>query len=282
MNGFASGPSDHLIAKHQIKNLPTAPGIISKFFRMIENINVSTKKISYLNTQDQVFSDKILRIPNNTFCSVSRKISFIAQALMIMKFNVLKSLILTKSVFNIIQESIAELWKYSIGCATETMATTMYRYNTKEILIPRLLHDLNKVILTLNMPEDLQLIRGKVEADELFFYVAKILVLDFNNGEIGQWLAEYWNLSKNLNESIRSHYSPERVVFFPKSIIIAHVTNVIVRSWGFSYDGNSLVPHISQAAWKLLSLKISNFTYITNILNPKLANLNELTRMGGT
>lgn len=285
MNDFTPGPSAHLIAKRQtkqIKSLPTVPGIMSKISRMVKKLNNSATKIVYLKTQDQGFSDKILRIPNSTFCSISRKINFIAQALIIMDFNMLKSLLLTSSIFNIIQKSTVELWKYSIGCTAGIMATVMCRHNTEKFLITRFLHHLSKIVLTLNIPEDLRLIRGKVEADELFFYKVKLPVLDFHNGGIGQWLAEHWNLSKNLNKPIRSHYSLEKAIFFPKDITIVHVTNVIMRSWGFDYDRDSLMPTISQATWKLLGLKIGNFVYIINILNPKLASLSELTRMGGT
>jgi putative nucleotidyltransferase with HDIG domain len=285
VNSFTPGPSDRLTAKRQvkrIKNLPTVPGVVAKMSRMVENPETSAAEVGRLITQDQVLSAKVLRMANSAFFGMSRKISSIAQALMILGFDVVKGLVLTSSVFDMIQKSMAGLWEHSIGCAAAAgaVATVLGRDDAEEILVAGLLHDLGKVVLALNMPEDMRLIREKVETDGLFFYEAETAVLDFHHGEIGQWLAEHWNLPESLAEPMRLHHSPERAVLFPEGTAIVHIADVIVRGRGFGYAGDPLVPPISQAAWDLLGLKTSDFASIIDILEPKLASLSELTRAG--
>ncbi len=278
--------SDRVAAKREvrrIKNLPTVPGIVAKISRMVENPETSAAEVGRLISQDQVLSAKVLRMANSAFFGMSRKISSIPQALMILGFDVVKGLVLTSSVFDMIQKSMAGLWEHSIGCAAASgaVATALGRDDAEEILVAGLLHDLGKVVLALNMPEEMKQIREKVEKENFFFYEAENAVLDFHHGEVGQWLAEHWNLPESLAEPMRLHHSPERAVVFPESTAIVHIADIIIRGWGFGYAGDGLVPPVSMAAWEMLGLKTSDFPAILELLEPKLANLSELTQQGG-
>lgn len=277
--------NDRVSAKREvrrIKNLPTVPGIVAKISRMVENPETSAAEVGKLITQDQVLSAKVLRMANSAFFGMSRKISSIAQALMILGFDVVKGLVLTSSVFDMIQKSMAGLWEHSIGCAAASgaVATALGRDDAEEILVAGLLHDLGKVVLALNMPQEMELIKAKVEEKNILFYEAEGEVMDFNHGEIGQWLAEHWNLPESLAEPMRLHHHPERAVVYPESTAIVHIADSIIRGWGFGYAGDPQVPPISRAAWDLLGLKPSHLPEIINILEPKLTNLSELTQVG--
>lgn len=268
--------NDRVAAKREvrrIKNLPTVPGIVAKISRMVENPETSAAEVGRLITQDQVLSAKVLRMANSAFFGMSRKISSIANALMILGFDVVKGLVLTSSVFDMIQKSMAGLWEHSIGCAAASgaVATVLGRDDAEEVLVAGLLHDLGKVVLALNMPEEMKQIKEKVEAENLFFYEAENAILDFHHGEIGQWLAE----------PMRLHHNPERAVIYPECTAIVHLADIIIRGWGFGYAGDPLVPPVSMAAWEILGLKTSDFKNILEILEPKLANLSELTRQSG-
>ncbi len=278
-----SRPSDRMTAKREvkrIKNLPTVPGIVAKISRMVENPETSAAEVGRLITQDQVLSAKVLRMANSAFFGMSRKISSIAQALMILGFDVVKGLVLTSSVFDMIQKSMAGLWEHSIGCAAASgaVATVLGRDDAEEILVAGLLHDLGKVVLALNMSEEMAMIRDKVEKENILFYEAELEIMDFHHGEIGQWLAEHWNLPESLAEPMRLHHNPERAVVYPESTAIVHIADIIIRGWGFGYAGDPLVPPVSMAAWDLLGLKTTDFPAILEILEPKLTNLSELTQ----
>jgi len=282
MTGSDTQPSDRLTAKREvkrIKNLPTIPGVVAKISHMVENPETSVAEVGSLITQDQVLSAKVLRMANSAFFGMSRKISSIPQALMILGFDVVKGLVLTSSVFDMIQKSMAGLWEHSIGCAAASgaVAEALGRDDAEEILVAGLLHDLGKVVLALNLPDDLKLIREKIKSDRMFFHEAEAAVLDFHHGEIGQWLAEHWNLPDSLAEPMRLHHHPERAVHYPEATAIVHIADAIIRGWGFGFSGDNLAPPISPAAWALLGFKTGDFKTILDILEPRLANLTELT-----
>ncbi|MDR2724848.1 MAG: HDOD domain-containing protein [Candidatus Adiutrix sp.] len=283
----APQPSDRLAAKREvkrIKNLPTLPGVVAKISRMVENPETSAAEIGRLIAQDQVLSAKVLRMANSAFFGMSRKISSIPSALMILGFDVVKGLVLTSSVFDMIQKSMAGLWEHSIGCAAAAgaVAETLGRDDAEEILVAGLLHDLGKVVLALNLPDDLKLIREQTQSGRMFFYEAEAAVLDFHHGEIGQWLAEHWNLPESLAEPMRLHHHPERAVICPEVTAIVHIADSVIRGWGFGYSGDDLAPPISPAAWDLVGLKPDDFRTILDKLEPRLAHLSELSSISET
>lgn len=275
--------NDRLTAKREvrrIKNLPTIPGVVAKISHMVENPETSAAEVGKMIAQDQVLSAKVLRMANSAFFGMSRKISNISSALMILGFEVVKGLVLTSSVFDMIQKSMGGLWEHSIGCAAAAgaVAEALGRDDAEEILVAGLLHDLGKVVLAINMPEEVGKIRAKVDEEHLLFHEAETAVLDFTHGEVGLWLAEHWNLPESLGEPMRLHHNPERAVVYPECTAIVHIADAIVRGWGFGFPGDPYVPPISPWAWRLLGLKGSDLPVILDMLEPRLANLSELTQ----
>ncbi|MDR1608463.1 MAG: HDOD domain-containing protein [Deltaproteobacteria bacterium] len=263
----------------RIKNLPTVPGIVAKISRMVENPETSAAEVGRLISQDQVLSAKVLRMANSAFFGMSRKISSISQALVILGFDVVKGLVLTSSVFDMIQKSMAGLWEHSIGCAAASgaVATVLGRDDAEEILVAGLLHDLGKVVLALNLPEEMAVVLKKVAEGPILFYEAENELLDFDHCDLGEWLAEHWNLPESLAEPMRLHHRPEKAVLNPERVAIVHIADIIIRSKGFGHAGDLLVPPISMPAWELLKLRKTDFLPILEILEPKLASLRDLT-----
>ena len=276
------GIQDRVQAKREvrrIKNLPTVPGIVAKIARMVENPETSAAEVGRLISQDQVLSAKVLRMANSAFFGMSRKISSISQALVILGFEVVKGLVLTSSVFDMIQKSMAGLWEHSIGCAAASgaVATLLGRDDAEEILVAGLLHDLGKVVLALNLPEEMSLVRAKVAKGDVLFYEAENEVLDFDHSELGQWLAEHWNLPESLAEPMRLHHRPEKAVLKPECTAIVHIADIVIRAKGFGNAGDDLVPPVSMAAWEMLGLRRTDFLPILEILEPKLSSLCDIT-----
>jgi HD-like signal output (HDOD) protein len=275
---------DRMQAKKEvrrIKNLPTVPGIVAKISRIVENPETSVAEVGRLIAQDQVLSAKVLRMANSAFFGMSRKISSISQALVILGFEVVKGLVLTSSVFDMIQKSMAGLWEHSIGCAAASgvIAAHLGRDDAEEVLVAGLLHDLGKVVLALNLPAEMRLVQEKVEADDVCFYEAEAQVLDFDHAEIGQWLAEHWNLPESIAEPMRLHHRPEKAVLKPEWTAIVHMADIIVRAKGFGHAGDDMVPPVSARAWEILGLRKTDFLPILEKLDPKLAALKDLTAL---
>ena len=272
--------TDKAEAKRQIKrikNLPTIPGIVHKISRMVENPDTSSADVGRMISQDQVLSAKVLRMANSAFFGMSRSISSITQALVILGFDVVKGLVLTSSVFDMIQKGMAGLWEHSIGCAAASgvIAKMMGREDAEEVLVAGLLHDLGKVVLTLQLAEETDRVLKLAEEKGISFFEAEREVLDFTHGDVGLWLAEHWNLPDVLAEPMRFHHQPERARNAPEQTAIVHLANIVIRAQGIGFSGDRFVPGLSHQAWDLIGLSPGDFPAILEELEPKLASLQD-------
>ncbi|MDY6851463.1 MAG: HDOD domain-containing protein [Thermodesulfobacteriota bacterium] len=261
----------------RIKNLPTLPGIVQKISGMVESPHTSSSDVARLISQDQVLSAKVLRMANSAFFGMSRKISSITQALVILGFDVVKGLVLTSSVFEMMKQSMAGLWEHSVGCAAASgvIARRLGRPDAEEVLVAGLLHDLGKVVLSLEMPEEMAVIMKEAQTKQISFYETEGEVLGFNHQDVGLWLSEHWNLPDNLSEPMRYHHQPERAVNAVQETAIVHLADIIIRAKGFGFGGDDFVPPLSAPAWKILGLKTGDFGGLIDELEPKLLNIGD-------
>ena len=159
----------------RIKNLPTVPGIVQKISKMVENPETTPAEVGRLISQDQVLSAKVLRMANSAFFGMSRKISSITQALIVLGFDVVKGLVLSSSVFDMMKKSMDGLWEHSIGCAAAAgvLAGHLGRKDAEEVLLAGLLHDLGKVVLILQLPDETAQVLAVCETKQVSFYEAE-------------------------------------------------------------------------------------------------------------
>ncbi len=256
----------------RIKNLPTLPGIVQKISKMVENPDTTPQQVGRLISQDQVLSAKVLRMANSAFFGMSRKISSITQALIVLGFDVVKGLVLSTSVFDMMKKTMDGLWEHSIGCAAAAgvVAGRMGRKDVEEILVAGLLHDLGKVVLALQLPEETARILAICKKKKASFYRVEKAVLDFTHCDVGMWLAEHWNLPFALAEPMCYHHQPERSRLAPEQAAIVHLANILVRAYGFGFSGDRFVPPLSRPAWQMLGLHPDDFEGILEELEPKL------------
>jgi putative nucleotidyltransferase with HDIG domain len=275
-----TGPSEETAAKRRVrrlKNLPTLPDIVVKITKLMENPDTSAPQVGALIGRDQVLSAKVLRLANSAFYGQSRKISSIDQALVVLGFDAVRGLILSTSAFDLMARGIGGLWEHSLGCAAAAGAIARHlgRGDAEEIWIAGLLHDLGKVVLSLQAPEDLNRVLAAVEEKKAWFIQGEKALLGYTHDQVGLWLAEHWNLPVNLAEPIRFHHFPDQAENAPDQTAIVHLANIVIRARGFGFAGDPYVPPLSRRAFKRLGLTPKDFDPILDALEPKLANLTE-------
>jgi len=260
----------------RIKNLPTIPPIVAKISKMVESPTTSSADVGKVISQDQVLSAQILRMANSPFFGMSRKISSVTQALVILGFDVIKGLVLTSSVFEMMQKSIVGLWEHSIGSAAtaRVLANLVGQSEEEEVSVAGLLHDLGKVVMSVQLEDKARdEIVALVQKKKTSRYEAENEVLGFTHAQVGLWLAEHWKLPQSLAEPMCYHHQPEKARHAPKQTAIVHLANIIIRARGFGFGGDPYVPPLSKEAWELLGLKTDDFQDILEEMEPNLLSL---------
>ena len=239
-----------------IKTLPTLPGVITKLGALAENNKVSVQEMAQVVSSDQVLSAKILRLVNSAFYGFSGRISTVSNALILLGVNVVKSLAISSSIFEIMEKNVVGLWEHSMGVAVaaNVMSKRLRLPEPEETSTAALLHDIGKVIIKIKLQQEFSQLTTRIEEQGLMMIEAEQELLETDHAEIGEWLARTWLLPEKLIEPIACHHSVEKSILHQTKTSVVHVADVLIKASGFGFSGDNLVPSIQPVAWKRLGL----------------------------
>jgi|Deesub1362B_J571_1020462.scaffolds.fasta_scaffold01287_4 putative nucleotidyltransferase with HDIG domain len=246
-----------------VNDLPTLPSIYTQITEVIKDPNSSVADVAKIIERDQSLTSKVLRLVNSSFYGFARQISTIRQAVVLLGFNNIKNTVLSVSVFQTFagmslgRFDMRDFWKHSI--ATGVLATFLDKRLRKgyqeETFVAGLLHDIGKIILNRYFgdmfEEALQYAQSKKET----FYRAERAVIGFSHDEIGEYLAEKWQLPYTLVESIALHHQPSNLRSNPTLVAIVHLANVLAHELHFGFSGDFKVPDVDSFAYEELGIQ---------------------------
>ncbi|HWR69136.1 MAG TPA: HDOD domain-containing protein [Desulfomonilia bacterium] len=252
-----SNKVQHLkVLARKIQSLPTLPKVVEKLMTMVESPDVSPKDVGKLISSDQVLGARVLRLVNSPFYGFPGRISSISHAIILLGFNVIKGVVLSASVFDLMERSMIGLWEHSLGSAivSGTISKRLGLGEPEEISTAALLHDIGKVLVRVSLSADYDRIVGVVNARQISFREAELEVLEVDHAEIGQWLSREWNLPEKLSVPIAGHHDPEGAVQFKDRVAVVHIADAIVRACGVGNGGDPWVGQISRKAWESIGM----------------------------
>jgi len=255
------------------KNVPTLPGVFEKISLLIDSSSTTAEDVANIISSDQALSAKVLRVVNSVFYGFPGRISNLTHALIILGFDVVKGLVLSTSVFDMmLARGFHGLWEHSLGCAVTAgvIARKTNDPHPEEVSIAALLHDIGKVILKIELSKESSRIDQAVLEKQISTYEAEEEILGFNHTTVGNWLCQEWHLPNKLSDPITYHHRPRLSRLAQGPTAIVHVANVLVRGIGFGFPGDNLVPKIEPVAWKVLDISDSLLEEIIREMDDKL------------
>lgn len=259
-------------ALREVKNLPTLPGIVSKLTRMAEDPDTTTEQMGKLISKDHILSAKLLKLVNSAFYGFPQKISSLSSAIILLGFNVIKSLIISASIFELMESSDLELWEHSLGTAVvaNVMAKRLGISDPEEVSTAGLIHDIGKVAIKMELPEEYDKIINLVEMKQISVREAELMVLGLDHAEVGGWLAKSWFLPKKLVEPITHHHAPKQAEEETLACAILHFSDVVIRGLGYGHGADIWVPPLSKKAFEDLGIGADDFDGILDEIEEKL------------
>ncbi|HHL40992.1 MAG TPA: HDOD domain-containing protein [Deltaproteobacteria bacterium] len=255
-----------------VNTLPTLPGIISRLTELAEDRESTIEEMARLVSSDHVLSAKILKLVNSPFYGFPGRVSTVSNALILLGVNVVKSLALSSSIFEIMEKHAVGLWEHSLGAAVaaSVITDTLGMEDAEEVSTAALLHDIGKVILKIKLDERLEEI-GRVAADGgISMFEAERRVLDTDHAEIGGWLARRWYLPEQLVEPVMFHHAVERSSKHREKTAAVHMADILVKASGFGASGDEFVHSASPLALEVLGLDMERLEEIVLRIEDRL------------
>jgi len=198
------------------RDLPAMPQVASKVLELSSDPNTSAFQLQQVIADDQAMTARILKIANSALYSCSRKIKTLTEAIVMLGFNSIRSLVVTSAARNLYNTRTSQtglkerlLWEHSIGCAfaCRIMAGETRPALTEEAFLAGLMHDIGKLVLNLQTPEMFDQIVQVVYNENRSFARTEQEIYGFDHTEVGALLVNKWKLSPILEEVIRNHHN---------------------------------------------------------------------------
>jgi putative nucleotidyltransferase with HDIG domain len=259
-------------------NIATIPDIVSKLRRTMDSPSASAVAVGEEISKDQVLAAKVLRLVNSGFYGFRTPITTITQAMVLLGFDVVKTLVLSASVLDILElmnKYLAGLWEHSLATArvANALGERLRLPNPEEIAVAGLLHDLGKVIIAQRFPAEHKEIQAVVDRTGCMSLDAEREVLGVTHPEVGMWLLKKWGLPGKLVYPIAYHHAFHPSREFADRTAIIHLADIMCRARGLGVSDTSRLPAINPEAWALLKTTMADVESIYQQLDGELADL---------
>lgn len=195
-----------------VGDLPPLPHVAAQAIAMVENPDTTAGKLIALLGTDPALAARVLKIANSAMFSSQRQITTLNQAILLIGFKALRGIIVAASLrqlnrrFGKIEKMI---WENSL--CTAMSAHIIARHAKKpyadEAFLLGLLHDLGKLVLVRQIPDDFKKVVDETQKGKPFYQVETEL-LGFAHPLIGALVARKWNFSPETCQVILHHHNP--------------------------------------------------------------------------
>ena len=238
----------------KIKSLPTLPQVFYKIVETIELPDSSAEDVKKTIRNDPSISAKVLKIANSALYGYTKEINNISQAIVILGFDMVKSIALSVSVFSSFPKintatkfDREKFWIHSIAAAEAAMlfANKIDSIKKDHAFLIGLIHDIGKIVLDYYFSPEYRRVIAKVNEDNCFIKDAEAVVLNFNHSLIGEWLGEQWNFPESILAGIAYHHkvnlAPDKNRMYA---LIGNLSDIIARTAEVGNGGDSKIPEI--------------------------------------
>lgn len=243
-----------------IHDLPTLPAVVVELLGNLDQEDTSTKRLGEKISQDQALAAKTLRLANSSFYGMQCKITTIPQAITVLGFNSVRTLVTAAAVVGTFKGDpqykfdFQIFWRQSIATALCAKMLARHRnFNQDHAFMAGLLHDIGRLVLITHAPESYEKVMAYRTENDCFDFDAERAILSIDHTMVGRALAEHWKFPMHMQTAIENHHSTDsREEGSLASLIF--VADTIAYGLDLCGDEETIVPVVPTNIWNALTL----------------------------
>jgi putative nucleotidyltransferase with HDIG domain len=251
-----------------VRQLPSLPVVVVDILSSFDDAQVDVGLLAEKIAHDQALTAKTLQLANSSFYGLARRVTTLQQAITILGFSSLRTLLASVAIFARFPETtecgleLNQFWRHSMATALAAKALARHVHLNQDLaFIAGLLHDIGSLVLATRFPEHYRHVIQFQRESDCYLLEAERAVLGSDHTAAGLSLADYWCFPSAMRDAIALHHAPrvDKVVDMPALI---HVAEAIAHALDLNEVDDELVPVLSDDVWRSLNLGEGAFDMI--------------------
>lgn len=211
-NKLTTEPLAHF-RPNDVYEVPTLPTVIMQALKVMQNPDSDARAVERVIVNDPAISAKILRVANSAFFGFSRRVSTIAEAVRVLGFTNVQGILISVGAFDAFRTErlrLFDFWTHSIATATAArFLSASLPCSGDEAFMAGLLHDIGKLIFAVQAEATYQQVLALRRGSPMTSLEAERTLFEFTHPEVGQVVAERWDLPARYIVAIAHHHDPD-------------------------------------------------------------------------
>ena len=237
-----------------IENLPSLPLVMRQIQKIMENPKSNMDQIAQVIAKDQALASKTIKLVNSAFYGMSKKVSSISQAIIILGLNTVNNLMMAISVVRMFNNSGGKttfdqekFWEHSFATALigRLIAKKVYHEDPELCFICGLIHDIGRLVYDQFMHNEFSKAYTLSREKNVALIQLEEAFLGADHAFAGGFLAEKWKLPPEIYASLRYHHSvfdtPQEFSKYLQVITIVAKANQIVNKENIGSSGDNYI-----------------------------------------
>jgi HD-like signal output (HDOD) protein len=222
----------------RIRTFPAIPSLYLEVTNALKSPDATTEEIGAIIGKDMAMTTKMLQVLNSAYFSLPQAITNPAEAVGILGFDTIKSLIISVKLMSEYDKikpvyfSIDNIWRHSTNVAWIAKEFAFLEGGDAAIAASAytagLMHDLGKVILAANFDQQYSGAFTLARKQQMPLWEVEKEIFGASHGEIGAYLFGLWGMPQDIVEAAALHHHPSqasKIVFSPLTAV--HVANAL-------------------------------------------------------
>jgi putative nucleotidyltransferase with HDIG domain len=261
---------DEIISRFE--NASPPPTALMQVLNLMERPEVSAEDLAEVIRNDQRLTAVLLKLCNSAAYGLSKKIETIQNAVAILGFKTLKSLVYSMLSHSTLNKPLdgygldsGALWTNALtGALFAKALSKKHQWADPEVAFTAgLLRDMGKLALNDYVGEETKSIEQAARRDQGGYDHAEASVFGIDHAELGYEIAKKWQLPESLCMAIRYHHHPKRLrdenpsKEALKVVSIVHLADILTVMIGYGVGSDGLMYTLDETIMDTLQFELT-------------------------
>lgn len=200
----------------RMDSIPSIPSLYNEIMYELSRRDVSVPKVAAIIAKDVGMSAKVLQVVNSAFFCLRQRVTNIAQAVNLLGYDIVKALVFSLHVFSQFVLSagsglnLGQVWLHSFRVALFSKAIAEAETDERSLIddafMAGMLHDMGKLILATNFPDEWNRARRLCDEEKISLVEAENRVFAATHYETGGYFTCLWGLPDAIVRAVSFHH----------------------------------------------------------------------------